>query len=45
MVKLMYKINPYRLGKGLMPEYLAGRDEDIENVTRMFEALALNMPV
>lgn len=40
----MYKVNPYRPGAGLMPIYLAGRDEDIENVTQMFEALAMNMP-
>ena len=27
-----------------MPNYLAGRDEDIENVSQMFEALSMNMP-
>ncbi|MCX4342864.1 MAG: ATP-binding protein [Kineothrix sp.] len=27
-----------------MPTYLAGRNEDIENVTQMFEALSMNMP-
>ena len=27
----MFKINPYRPGEGLMPTYLAGRDEDIRN--------------
>ena len=27
-----------------MPTYLAGRDEDIENVSQMFEALSMNMP-
>lgn len=32
----MFKINPYRHGTGLMPTYLAGRDEDIENVEQMF---------
>ena len=29
---MMFKINPYRPGAGLMPTYLAGRDEDIYNV-------------
>ena len=28
----MIKVNPYRPGAGLMPGYIAGRDEDIENV-------------
>ena len=28
---IMFKINPYRPGAGLMPTYLAGRDEDIRN--------------
>lgn len=40
----MFKINPYRPGAGLMPVYIAGRDEDIQNVDRMFEALTLNIP-
>lgn len=40
----MYKINPYRPGAGLMPTYLAGRDEDIQNVEQMFEALTMNIP-
>ena len=40
----MYKINPYRPGAGLMPGYIAGRDEDIQNVEQMFEALTLNIP-
>lgn len=40
----MFKINPYRPGAGLMPMYLAGRDEDIENVEQMFDALVLNVP-
>lgn len=26
---IMFKINPYRPGEGLLPTYLAGRDEDI----------------
>ncbi len=33
----MFKVNPYRPGAGLMPIYLAGRDEDIQNVEQMFE--------
>lgn len=40
----MFKVNPYRPGAGLMPAYLAGRDEDIENVEQMFEALTVNIP-
>ena len=40
----MFKINPYRPGAGLMPTYIAGRDEDIENVKQMFEALIMNIP-
>lgn len=31
---MMFKISPYRPGAGLMPQYLAGRDEDIENVKK-----------
>ena len=41
----MIKVNPYRPGAGLMPGYIAGRDEDIENVRNMFEALNMNIPV
>lgn len=40
----MFKINPYRPGAGLMPTYLAGRDEDIQNVEQMFEALTMSIP-
>ncbi len=40
----MFKVNPYRPGAGLMPGYIAGRDEDIQNVEQMFEALTLNIP-
>lgn len=40
----MFKVNPYRPGTGLMPTYLAGRDEDIRNVEQMFEALTMNIP-
>lgn len=44
-VIIMIKINPYRPGAGLMPGYIAGRDEDIENVRNMFEALNMNIPI
>ena len=40
----MFKINPYRPGAGLMPAYIAGRDEDIENVNQIFEALTMDIP-
>ena len=40
----MLKVNPYRPGAGLMPTYLAGRDEDIEYIERLFDALNMNIP-
>lgn len=40
----MFKVNPYRPGAGLMPTYLAGRDEDIDNTEQMFIALTMNIP-
>lgn len=40
----MFKVNPYRPGAGLMPTYLAGRDEDINNIEQMFTALTMNIP-
>lgn len=40
----MYKVNPYRPGAGLMPTYLAGREEDIQNLEQMFDALTMNIP-
>lgn len=40
----MFKVNPYRPGAGLTPTYIAGRDEDINNVKQMFEALIMNVP-
>lgn len=40
----MFKINPYRPGAGLMPMYLAGRDEDIYNVEQIFKAMKANIP-
>lgn len=41
---LMFKVNPYRPGAGLMPTYIAGRDEDIRNIDQMFTALTMNIP-
>lgn len=41
----MYKINPYRPGAGLKPMYIAGRDEDIQNVEQTFIALTMGVPV
>ena len=38
----MFKVNPYRPGAGLMPVYIAGRDEDIQNVSQMFDALTMD---
>ena len=40
----LFKINPYRQGDGLMPTYLAGRDEDLQTVEQMFDALTMNIP-
>lgn len=40
----MFKVNPYRPGAGLTPTYLAGRDEDIDNITQLFMALTMNIP-
>jgi hypothetical protein len=40
----MFKVNPYRPGAGLMPTYLAGREEDIHDVEQIFEALTMNIP-
>lgn len=40
----VFKINPYRPGAGLMPIYLAGRDENINSVEEMFLALTMNIP-
>lgn len=40
----MFKINPYRPGNGLMPTYLVGRDDDIADVSQMFDALTMNIP-
>lgn len=43
-MKSMFKVNPYRPGAGLIPTYLAGRDEEIGSVTQMFDALTMNVP-
>lgn len=40
----MSKVNPYRPGAGLMPTYLAGRDDDIQEMEELFDALLLNIP-
>lgn len=40
----MFKINPYRPGAGLMPTYLAGREEDIQIIESLFDALNANIP-
>ena len=40
----MFKVNPYRPVAGVMPVYIAGRDEDIQNVSQMFDALTMNIP-
>ena len=40
----MFKVNPYRPGAGLMPVYIAGRDDEINAVSEMFMALKLNIP-
>ncbi len=40
----MFKVNPYRPGAGLMPAYIAGRDEDINNIEQIFTALTMNIP-
>lgn len=40
----MLKINPYRPGDGLMPTYLAGREEDIRSMEEIFDAILQNIP-
>lgn len=40
----MLKANPYRPGAGFMPMYLAGRDSDITEMERIFDALCLKIP-
>lgn len=41
----MFRVNPYRPSAGARPTYLAGREEELENVSQIFEALTLNIPV
>lgn len=41
---MMFKANPYRPGAGLRPTYLAGREEDIADITQMFEMLTMSIP-
>lgn len=40
----MLKVNPYRPGAGLMPVYLAGRDEELNVVSEIFDGLKYNIP-
>ena len=40
----MFKINPYRPGAGLMPVYIAGREQDIQEIEQTFEALLMEVP-
>lgn len=40
----MFRVNPYRPGAGLMPVYMAGRDEDIESMNQIFDALIMGIP-
>ncbi len=41
----MFRVNPYRPSAGARPTYLAGREEELENISQIFEALKLNIPV
>lgn len=41
----MFKVNPYRPGAGLMPAFLAGRENNIEEMKNIFEALKNNIPI
>lgn len=41
----MFKVNPYRPGMGLKPMYIAGRDDDINDIEQTFNALILGVPV
>lgn len=42
---MIFRVNPYRPGAGLMPTYLAGRDDDIKDVEQIFSALTIGIPV
>lgn len=41
----MFKVNPYRPSAGARPMYLAGREDELENISQIFDALKLNVPV
>lgn len=41
--RVSFTINPYRPENGLMPPYVAGRDDDTEMMRRMFKALKLGV--
>ncbi|MBQ6735703.1 MAG: ATP-binding protein [Lachnospiraceae bacterium] len=41
----MNKPNPYRPGAGLMPTYVAGRDEIVSEVSGLYEAMLAGIPV
>lgn len=40
----MIRVNPYRPGAGLMPSYLAGREQNIQEINTLFEALTMKIP-
>lgn len=42
---MLRETNPYRPGAGLMPMYLAGRDDDIKEMEAIFDALLNGVPV
>lgn len=41
----MFRANPYRAGAGLMPTFLAGREDNIEETKNMYETLKHNIPI
>lgn len=41
----MFKINPYRPGCRINASVFTGRDEEINDVGQMFEALTMNIPI
>lgn len=42
---MLKNTNPYRPGAGLMPMYLAGRDDDIKEMESIFDAMLNRIPV
>ena len=40
----MVRINPYRPGAGMVPAYLAGRQESIDEAFRVLEAVSVGFP-